>query len=56
MKDIVLSEAQVKAIKTIPKIGQINFKSFGIQKNTIESLKRYGIVTETFPGYVSRIV
>lgn len=56
MIDKVLSKSQVKAVKSIPKYGQSNYKSLGIQKNTIDSLIKIGIYEKIDNEYVKRLI
>lgn len=56
MEDKILSSVQVKAIKSISKYGETNYKSFGIKPNTIQSLVKIGVLQVINDPYVRRIV
>ena len=53
MESKILSKKQTEAIKMIPHIGLLNFKSAGIAPNTIESLVKLGLITRE-NDYVKR--
>lgn len=57
MDDKILSKIQAKAIKSIPKYGESNYKTLGIKPNTIKSLEKMGLIEFTISDnvYVRRL-